>query len=292
MNDKSDRTVDYGEQQDEIDEGDVVGDQERSSLLRDVLMAHDPEPIQGVRGQDQQQAQQDVGKQGDRPEHSRRDRQCRHQQDGDRGEPQSGKARRSQRSRRNPSKNPDVCQGDYGSAMLVGSPPLEQGVQRHDDHAAGHAQGGRKSQQAVESRHDQCQQQAVPCHQDGAQRDHAVFDLAPGEAGGDQAAPAHSQSEQRQRDPRMSVGKPQHRLDVDQDVLSQETRDGPVDDRPGYGQSQNALLTDGSPCRADGFSQVSFGTGRRHRGKPQGDEEPHHRRRNQDRRRKPGRLSR
>ena len=268
MNDKSDRTVDYGEKQDEIDEGDVVGDQERSSLRRDVLLAHDPEPIQRMRGQDQQQAQQDVGKQGDRPEHSRRERQCRYHQDGDRGEPQRGEACRSQRSRRYASKNPDVGQRDDGSPMLVRSPPLEQGVQRHDDHAAGHAQGSRKSQQSVESGHDQSQQQAAPRHQDGAQRDHAVFDLAPGEPSGDQAAPAHSEPEQSQRDSRMSVGEAQHRLDVDQDVLSQKTRDGPVDDRPGHGEPQNALSSNGPPSGAEGLSQISFRTGRRHPRKP------------------------
>ena len=63
MHDKSDRTVDYGEEQDEIDEGDVVGDQQRSSLLRNLVPAHDPKPVEGVRRQDQEQAKQDIGKQ-------------------------------------------------------------------------------------------------------------------------------------------------------------------------------------------------------------------------------------
>ena len=90
----------------------------------------------------------------------------------------------------------------------------------------------------------------------------------------------------------MSVGEAQDRLDVDQDVLSQKTRNGPVDDGRGHGQTQNPFPTDGSPGGADGLAQVSFATGRRHRGKTQGDEKLHYRRGNQDRRGQPGCLSR
>ena len=109
---EADRPVETCENEQRIDEGDVIRNQKGPSALGDMLASDHREPVEGVRQEDQDEAQERVGQKPQHPESPRGGCHRRGQEDPSGGKTESRKEPGTERTCQNAAKDEAIREGN------------------------------------------------------------------------------------------------------------------------------------------------------------------------------------
>ena len=177
-----------GADQQAVDEGEMVGDQQRRPVQRHVIRVHDADAVDAVRQHPQAEADQEVRQQDQQVGNDRERRQARQRRN------QVGRCMDESRQhhgaggQQDPGSVHHVVGGDQLAALVLVGLLLEHGVERHAVEAAEESEQGEAGHGRGIAALDRRQRQRAAGDADSADRHQAKLHLVPGEPPGGQAA--------------------------------------------------------------------------------------------------------
>jgi hypothetical protein len=116
---EADRPVETCEDEQRIDKGDVIRNEQGPPALGDMLASDHREPVESVCQKDQDEAQERVGQKSQRPEGPRRGLHRRGQEDTSGGKTEIGKEPGDQRARQNATEDEAIREGNDRAAPIL-----------------------------------------------------------------------------------------------------------------------------------------------------------------------------
>ena len=118
---------------------------------------------------------------------------------------------------------------------------MENGVERHEDEGAGDSEESQYQKRSEQWRGERTKQSQCDGRTCGSQGDQSVFNPVLRQPPDHHRADADADGQQGEWEPRHGIREMQHGFGIDEDVLSEETRDRPKKYFSGYGKAQQAL---------------------------------------------------
>jgi len=237
-----------GEHEDRVDHRSVIGHEQRTAVLRDVLGPLHVHPVDRVRGEPEEQAQEGV-----RHQHERVDR--RDEREDRRPEEELGRcdvevmraARVDGGGHADPHERQERREGDDAPLLFLERSMLDQRVDRDDEESAGEPECRQQPEHRLEAQSVNRQGQAGGAHADGPQGNQAVLDLPAGQRACGVASDADSDRQRRLEVTAVRLVDVKDFRPVEDDDELEQRPEKPEVRVPGDGEEQNPIGPDEAP---------------------------------------------
>ena len=277
IDDEPDRPIDRAHHEQTVDERDVVRCQERGSMVGNVAPAQHAQLVERARQQDQEEPQECIGGQPERPERCHRQHRGGPEKRPSRREAGCRKHHRQDRSGQHAHVDQHVTQGNHGPAPILRRPPLNERAQGYEHEAGGKPDQTHEQNGSRQPWSDQGEGQCAERQSQGAERNQAIFHLGGRKPTRRQRSCPDADADGRQGKP----GHPLRQLErlhrIRQHRRGDETGDRPDDHLAQDCQPENPVGTHRRPGKLECLCQASFRTCGRNPRNPQRGDQPHRR---------------